>query len=313
MCGFLLVHCGAAEETAELPRGASPVPPVRSIRVVSLAPAASHLLLALGAGALIVGVDTASSRIPALGSLPVSDLASAPELAPDLILVPALAGEDASLAGELRARGQEVLEFAPTDITEAFVLCRDLGARLVGPLAASAFQNRLGRELALIGGSSFGRPRPRVAALASLTPPELASGHSFTTDLIQLAGGTSITHEDEDTPLATDRDQLSALAPDLLLVVSPGVVTENERLAALELLPASTPVAFFVFDAEQLWMREVVAAAREAGFPLIVGGPAPRASVLRPWLLEPGAVRRAGSEDWHDASTSVSWANCQTS
>ena len=254
--------CGPPEKVAEAPPAALPLSLSRPLRVVSLSRAASEFLLALGAGDQIVAVDSGSSRIPALSQLPVVDRVSATRVEPDVILLPESPAADQARAEELRSAGYEVIVWAPHDFEEAFALCRDLGARLVGTPRATAFETDLSRDLARIGGSSFGRPRPRVAGLIGPAPLAFAGGHSFITDLIEIAGASSVTHGGAELRISMSSDRLRGFAPDLLLVVSPDPLSESERDAIQQALPAAYRVEFFAFDAEHQWMHEAVAAAR---------------------------------------------------
>jgi ABC-type Fe3+-hydroxamate transport system substrate-binding protein len=203
-----------------------------------------------------------SSAIPTLSRHPVVDFSAASEFAPDLILSPAAVAE-APLARESFAAGHEVVVFEPHSLEEAFALCRGLGARLVGAPRAMAFEVALSRELAEVAGASFGRARPRVAAVIGSAPLEFAGGHSFLTDFIEIGGGTSVTHGGGEQRIAMGADRLAAFAPDLLLVVSPSERPQDERRAIRQALPAAYRVEFYVFDPDRLWIREeAVAAAR---------------------------------------------------
>jgi iron complex transport system substrate-binding protein len=255
-CGLFLLHCGPAEFGPEEPDADA-----RPMRIVSLTPEASRFLLALGAGAAVVAVDPASGRIPGLEAAPRSGLAEAPRFAPDLILVPELVGADLARVAELNAGGREIVSFAPHDLDDAFASCRELGARIVGRAEASALEHRLSRDLARIGGASFGRPRPRVAALVQLVPLELAGGHSFVTDLIEIAGGHSVTHDREDHRLRTDAEGLASLAPDLVLVVGAEGQGSAAHEAARAISPPATPVELFVFEPSLLWTGGMADAA----------------------------------------------------
>lgn len=236
--------------------------PREARRVVSLAPVASRFVLALGAAQRLVGIDAESARIPELAGLPVVDLSGAAALLPDLALVPGdLDPADPRLLA-LRESGAEVTEFAPHDLEEVFALSRSAGAALVGTAAALRFETDLGRPLAEIGGSSFGMPRPRVLAVVGLDPLELAGGHSFETDLIEIAGGRSVTHGGDDTRLALRADQLDALAPDLVLVVTPRPATAAQRDAARAALPRGLRLEFVELDPERFWLDAPVEAAQ---------------------------------------------------
>lgn len=88
-----------------------------SLRVVSLAPASTSMLLALGAGNLLVATDSWSTRLPGVPSgLPAFDMMKPDverlaELAPDLLLVSALteAGTGTNPFSRLEAAGMKVV------------------------------------------------------------------------------------------------------------------------------------------------------------------------------------------------------------
>lgn len=231
-------------------------------RVVSLSPAASRFVLALGAGDRIVGVDANSARIPELSGRPVLDLTGADSLSPDLVLIPTEPDADDPAARELRARGVELVVFAPHDLEEAFALCRSAGAQLVGAANAARFAIDLGRPLALVGGSSSGRARPRVLAVVGFDPLELAGGHSFETDLIEIAGAQSLTHGGDESRLRVGFEALAAFAPDLILVVTRETLTQAQQRAARAALRDDVPVEFFPVDTEGFWLHEPVEVAQ---------------------------------------------------
>jgi ABC-type Fe3+-hydroxamate transport system substrate-binding protein len=163
---------------------------------------------------------------------------------------------------QLRADGFEVIEFAPHDFDDAFELCRSLGARLVGPARARAFEHGIARELAQIGAQSFQRPRPRVLAVLDVAPLVVAGGHSFATDLIEIAGGSSVTHELEERRIELTLAEIEALAPDRVLLIRETAWTDAERDAARLALLGAAQIFFFSFDFDGLWMRDAVDAAR---------------------------------------------------
>jgi ABC-type Fe3+-hydroxamate transport system substrate-binding protein len=211
---------------------------------------------------VLVAVDEASSRVPGLEGIPVADLAAAARLGPDLVLVDAAPDPGGAAARALAEQGTEVREFAPHDLEDALVLARNLAERLAGAARASEFERRLTRPLAAIGGESFGQPRLRVVAVVSLDPLELAGGHSFETDLIEIAGATSVTHADELPRLAVREELWPELRPDLILVITRRELAPEERVAALAVLPSDPLVSFFVIESEHFWLEDALEPAR---------------------------------------------------
>ena len=255
--GLVSVLCALSAACGEPePPAAGPANPASGLRVISLSPAGSAFALDLGAGSSLIAVDPESARLAGLGSLPTVTLEDASELRPDLLLVPPVGPEDPSILTRLRAAGSDVIEIAPEDYDDVFALCRGLGARLAGPVRAAAFESRLGRELGALAATSHGQRRPRVAAVLTLEPLELAAAHSFATDLIELAGGTSTSHDHEGTKPPTRLAELVASAPDLVLLLSPTPRSEAARASARSLLADALPSEFFAFDPASFWVRD---------------------------------------------------------
>jgi ABC-type Fe3+-hydroxamate transport system substrate-binding protein len=151
----------------------------------------------------------------------------------------------------LRRRGVKIVEFAPHDFEDVVPLVRRVGADLVGAERVDQFERAYSRPLARIAAASAGQPRPRVVAVVSFDPLEIAGGHSFETDLIEIAGGQSVTHltphgDEPRLPIAPDR--WTELAPDLVLVIAAPPASHEAEQALRNTLPPGAEVAFFPFD-----------------------------------------------------------------
>lgn len=253
---LLFIGCSRADDASPSPLPPRPPPTAHAPRVISLSVVASDFVLALGAEALLEGVDAESAALPGLDGVPVIDLDRARALTPDLLLIPGAGDGHEPPADWMQAADDGVYVVAPHDLQDVFDLCRDLGVRLVGAARAREFEIRVARDLSMIGGASFGHRRPRVAAVLGVAPLEIAGGHSFATDLIEIAGGDSVSHPGEDRRLAPSASELIALHPDLLLVVSARDSSDAERANVRERLPAEIPVAFLTLDLERFWVRD---------------------------------------------------------
>lgn len=256
-----LLACDGAEEPARPQGDATPGLRAEVPRVVSLVPEGSRFVEAMGASDLLVGTDGVSAGLPGLGGLPVVDLETAGRVHPDLVLVPSFPAPGDSRLQALESAGVDLVEFAPHDFEDVFALCRELGRRLVGDVRARRFERELSRPLAMIGGASFGAARLRIVAVVGLDPVELAGGHSFETDLIEIAGGSSVTHGGDESRLVAREELWSELEPDLVLVVTPRELSPEGRRAARDAIPPGTPIEFFVVDVKDFWLDEPEAAA----------------------------------------------------
>jgi len=127
-----------------------------------------------------------------------------------------------------------------------------------GSPAHAASRSSSGGRSPRSGGASFGRRRPGVAGIVGVDPLELAGGHGFVTDLIGIAGGTSVTHAGEAVRVPAGVEDLSAGSPERVRVVTPAPLDERARAEPRHQLPAEVPVVFVAFDAEAEWMLETV-------------------------------------------------------
>ena len=228
-----------------------PVPDaIPRLRVASLSPAATHLVVALGAEELLV--------VPTPDDLAAAAAAGSDDL--DLLLVPAW-DDDVALR-QLLARGVDVIEVTPHDFDSTFELVRLLGVRLGREQAADTLVREMSRPLARISAESRGQPRPRVAAVLSLDPLTIAGGHGFATDLIEVAGAENVVHGSEEAQLVLTPSALASLSPDLVLVTSERELTPGEQTIARALLPEQLVIAFFALDPETLWSRDPGVLAR---------------------------------------------------
>jgi ABC-type Fe3+-hydroxamate transport system substrate-binding protein len=184
----------------------------------------------------------------ALANLGLSDRLVPPERIDeaDLILVPPGAPEPS-------ARGARVLEVAPHQFDEAFALYAEIAAALGDADRGRATAHRLGDPLGRISAAQVGKRRPLVAALVSLDPLELAGGHSFVTNLVEIAGAESITHGSEQVRLPARVDEIRTGSPELV-VVALRELPDSAAQAVVRSWFAPTPVAFLAVDADSLWL-----------------------------------------------------------
>ncbi len=234
-------------------------------RIVSLSRMASALLVELGCAERVVGVDAASAQLRGLAVARVvptdsPDLrAHVEELAPDLLV---LAEAQAELARGLRRADREVVVAAAHDFDDGYALWRELGALVgLGPLMHDTIRERT-RALARLGAESYGQPRPRVAAIASLEPFAIAGGHHFVTDLIEQAGAENVAHGREERTIGLAPGELRALEPALLIYASAAAIDERQRTALTTAAGDIAPIAFVVFDRDLFFRDETIESVR---------------------------------------------------
>lgn len=183
----MLLACGPAAERAPEPA---------SLRIVSLSPAVTEILVAIGAQEDLVGVDRYSravegvGTVPSLGALFSPDLERTLELAPTLVF--GVEGQQQSAFFErLVERGVRVETLSPHTLAEVLESYQQV-ARLVGRAERGArLRESVERELERLREASPAEPRS-VAVLVEREPLYVVGGGSFVSSLIEAAGGRNV-------------------------------------------------------------------------------------------------------------------------
>lgn len=243
----------------------TPAPRGDARRVASLSPVATALLLELGAADRIVAVDEESGKLPALlHRARVPDAQDAAFLSltgieADLVVLPA---SRIALSERLNDANIRTVVVLIQDFDDGFTLWGELAGRLGKSADARDRIAEASRPLAEIAAESQGRSRPRVAAIQSFDPLVLAGDQQLVTALIGIAGGENVTRGRTQGPLGLAREELAALAPDLLFHASPKPVDETERRALADSVAEIAPLVVAEFDPERFFAPETAAAAR---------------------------------------------------
>lgn len=204
-------------------------------RIVSLSPATTELLFALGAGDRVVGrtrwcEDPPEARqVPSVGDGLAPNVEAIVARRPDLVVFYHASANDAALE-RLDALGLPSVSVRVDRLADLARTARLLG-RLTGDSArADSLIETLDAELA--ASSVHARPSaPRVLILVWDNPPIVIGGGSFLSEIVELAGGRNA-FGDLDRPSATvSIETIAARAPDVVLVTGegdPGFATRPE-------------------------------------------------------------------------------------
>jgi iron complex transport system substrate-binding protein len=274
----LLAACaGPAEERAGARASdGSPAPGVSGDpprRIVSLAPSATEILFALGAGERVVGVDAFSDfppearELPRLGGLLDPDLEATLRLAPDLaVLVPS----EAEIARALREAGVRTLVVPHEDLADVeraiLAIGRATGLHRRAERLAAAWRDELDR--ARVRRPDAGRPRVLFVVardagqVASLTA---AGGRTYLDELIRFAGGRNVLAHSPVRYPQVSAEGVIRMHPDVIVEWAPappgsagdGAPAGSARAAEWEELPGVPAVEAGRVHVlhEDLWLR----------------------------------------------------------
>jgi iron complex transport system substrate-binding protein len=168
-------------------------------RVVSLIPASTELLFAIGAGGQVVGrshwcdYPARAGAVPDLGDGIAPNLEAILARKPDLVLLYA-SGQNAPTARRLRALGIPAFQARTDLIADVPRLARVFG-RLTGHAAAAdslvrAFDDSL--AAATVPAAATPARRPSVFLLVWDQPPMTIGAGSFLSELMERAGGRNV-------------------------------------------------------------------------------------------------------------------------
>ncbi len=233
-----------------------------TLRVVSLAPSLSQMMVDLGAGDLLVGVaehdNAAPPGLPVVGNYAAVSIERLVSLKPTHVLTMAgPSGPPASLL-DLMAEGVFELEWYkyPKSVADIrWILHHEhtsgdehpaLGRVLDVEERAKALSERIGQQLAAIREQTdaylkeTGQKRPRVLMVIG-TDPIMASGPGTVLDeLLSYAGGTNAAAEAQVSAPEYGREGLLALSPEVVLFLqpkAPPIMEDDPRLAPFRDLP----------------------------------------------------------------------------
>jgi iron complex transport system substrate-binding protein len=195
-----------------------------------VAPSATEVLFALGAGDAVVGVTDYCRRPPEaaararIGGYMTPSLERVLGLAPDLVCYfPSVLQDPTGFAGGLAAAGVPGLPLAMGDIAQVYDAVGQLGSRVGRVAEAEALVARLRAALAKARAESAGRPVRRALVAVDGDPKQcfVAGGGTFVAELLALAGGENV---------AAARPGYYVISAEALLAADPDVIIDASRV-----------------------------------------------------------------------------------
>lgn len=247
-----LVLCARTRGPAQ---GAAVMPPqTRPQRIISVVPAVTEMLFAIGAGAEVVGVSS-YDRFPAetqsrpkVGALIDPDVERILSLRPDLVVVYGTQGE---LQSRLTRAGIPQFDYEHAGLADITATIRRLGARIGRAAEAARVADGIDREIAAIRKEVAGRARPRTMLVFGREPGALrgiyaSGGYGFMHDMLAVAGGDNVFADIPRQSVQVSTEMVLARAPEVILEVQPpdGMTPDRiaREIALWSALPAVTAV-----------------------------------------------------------------------
>jgi iron complex transport system substrate-binding protein len=193
-------------------------------RVVSLNPAATEAIFALGAEAKLVGrsrwdqYPAAVADIPALGDGIRPAIEAILAARPTLVILYATA-ENRSAAEALTRAGVRTMALRVDRIAQFHAQLRALGVALGEEARATAVSDSVQRTLDRVRALTAPRaPKPTVVWPVWNTPPMVIGGGSYMDELLEIAGARNVFHEATQPSPSVSIEEIIARAPQFVIV-----------------------------------------------------------------------------------------------
>ena len=202
-------------------------------RIVSLIPATTELLFAIGVGESVVGrtewcdYPPAAAAVPNLGDGIAPNIEAILARRPDLVLLYNSA-QNATVASRLRGLGVPTLRLNTDQLADVGRIGKLLG-RLTGHAAAAdSMATVFDTALASATVAPTGQ-RPKVLLLVWEQPPMTIGRGSFLDDLVRRAGGVNLFEDVASSAGTVSIEAVASRDPDLILTTTAGPVAFAKR------------------------------------------------------------------------------------
>jgi iron complex transport system substrate-binding protein len=197
----------------------------RPARIVSLVPAASEMIFAMGDGGRLVGVSNYDrfppevSRIPHVGGLIDPDTERIITLRPDLVVV---YGTQKELIQRLERARIPYYSYEHRALADIMSTVRSIGARIDSTERAEALASSMERSLAGIRAATSRLPHPTTLLVFGREPASLrnvyaSGGYGFLHDILEIAGGTNVFGDIRTQSVQASTEMLLARKPEVIV------------------------------------------------------------------------------------------------
>jgi iron complex transport system substrate-binding protein len=222
-------------------------------RIVSLVPAVTEMLFAIGAGPQVIAVSSYDDFPPAVKSLPRVGALLDPDVERILVLRPDLVvsyGTQTDLHSQLERAGIGVFSYRHGGLAGMFETLTTLGIRSGRRAEAEQLGRDLRGHLDSVRARVKGRQRPRTLLVFERDPMTLrglyvSGGRGFLHEMLDIAGGENVFADVAREAVQPSHETLLARAPDVIVEVrgtamlaAPGAPDERKAWTALASIPA---------------------------------------------------------------------------
>jgi iron complex transport system substrate-binding protein len=204
-------------------------------RVISLIPATTEMIFAMGAGDRLIAVSSfdkyppEATKLPRVGALLDPDTERILAMRPDLVIV---YGTQTELRRALDRAGIPYYPYEHRAMPDILSTIRAVGARIGAAPRAEALAASMERALANVRASVAGQRRPRTMLVferdrSSLQNIYASGGYGFLADLLEIAGGDNIFADIKQQSVQASTEMILARRPDVIIELRYGESAKN--------------------------------------------------------------------------------------
>ena len=225
--GLIAVALAAALVFWAAPRATMQPRATRPARIISLVPALTEMLFAMGAGSQVVAVSSYDEfppevkSLPRVGALLDPDMERILSLRPDLVLS---YGSQTDVQAQLERAKIRVFSYRHAGLAGMFSTLRELGTVVGHPADGERLARDIRTGLDAIEARVKGRPKPRTLLVFERDPESLrgvyvSGGVGFLHEMLGLAGGINVFADVAREAVQPSIETLLTRAPDVIVEV----------------------------------------------------------------------------------------------
>jgi iron complex transport system substrate-binding protein len=199
-------------------------------RIISLIPAVTEILFAIGAGPQVIAVSSFDEYPPEVkalqrvGALLDPDLERILSLRPDLVVA---YGSQQDLLKQLTHAGIPAYNYRHAGLADVNRTIREIGDRTGRAASAEALVSRIDAHMASIRQRVSGRGRPRTLLvfgreIGALRGIYASGGIGFLHDMLEAAGGDDVLADVRRESVQATTELILARKPEVILEIRPG-------------------------------------------------------------------------------------------
>ena len=212
----------------------------RPQRIISLVPALTEMLYAIGAGPQVVAVSSYDeyppqvTALPRVGALLDPDTERILSLKPDLVIT---YGSQADLQAQMKRAGIATFDYRHAGLSHILVTMKELGVRTGHAADADQAVAAIEARLAAVRARVAGKRRPKTLLVFSREPKTLrniyvSGGRGFLHDMLEIAGGDNLFNDIDKESVQVSTETILATAPEVILELRPEEIAAGQPMQA---------------------------------------------------------------------------------